>query len=228
MEPQTFSRFCVTFRPSVNLRDEMEAVATHASTQELVEMAQAGDRDAFDELVLHFQERLGDQVKSRLGARLQARTAPEDIVQETFGVAFETIGRFTWRGEGSFYRWLGSIAEHLIWNSSQKKAWGEISLTRDVSAGGPSPSKHLRRDERFDRLEKALASLSEDHRRVVTLARLEGLKVKEIAARMNSSPEAVKKLLARALLHLKESFGDTESLHLPDRRLRAFGEADDA
>jgi RNA polymerase sigma-70 factor (ECF subfamily) len=205
----------------------MEAMATENPTQELVEKAQAGDRVAFDDLVLRFQGRLGKQVRSRMGSRLAAKTTPEDIVQDAFAVAFETIEKFSWRGEESFYRWLGSIAEHLIWSSSQKKAWGEISLTRDVSARGASPSKHVRRDERFDRLEKALESLSDEHKRVVTLARLEGLKIKDIAAKMNRSPDAVKKLLARALLHLKESFGDTESLHLPDRRLAVFGDEDD-
>jgi RNA polymerase sigma factor (sigma-70 family) len=156
-----------------------------------------------------------------MGDRLRAKIEPEDIVQETLTVAFESIGKFRWRGEESFYLWLGSIAEHLIWSLSQKKAWGEIRLARDVSATGTSPSKRARRDERFDRLEKALDGLSDDHRQVLRLARLEGLKVKEIAGRMHRSPDAVKKLLARALLRLKESFGDTESLHLPDRRLGA-------
>jgi RNA polymerase sigma-70 factor (ECF subfamily) len=205
----------------------MEAVATETPIRELVEKARAGDRAAFDDLVRRFEERLRDQVRSRMGSRLRARTTPEDLVQDAFAVAFETIGKFTWRGEESFYRWLGSIAEHLIWSLSQKKAWGEISLTREIAGSGPSPSAHVRRDERFERLEKALESLSADHRRVVTLARLEGLKVKEIAARMGRSPAAVKKLLARALLRLRESFGDTESLHLPDRRLPSSGEADD-
>ena len=51
------------------------------------------------------------------------------------------------------------------------------------------------------------------------MARVEGLKVKEIAVRMNRSEDAVHKLLARALLRLKESFGDTESLNLPNRFL---------
>ena len=158
-----------------------------------------------------------------MGDRLKAKVEPDDVVQETLSVAFESIEKFTWRGEESFYRWLGSIAEHLIWSSSQKKAWGEIGLTRDVGARNTSPSKHIRREERFDRLEKALGDLSGDHRRVVILARIEGLKVKEIAARMNRSPDAVKKLLARALLNLKQSFGDTESLHLPDRRIGTNG-----
>ena len=35
---------------------------------------------------------------------------------------------------------------------------------------------------------------------------------------MNRTPNAVMKLLTRALKNLKDSFGDTESLHLPSER----------
>ena len=108
--------------------------------------------------------------------------------------------------------------------SSQKRAWDQIQLSQDITSDDNSPSVILRRNERFDRLEKALANLSKDHGEVLRLARIEGLKVKEIAARMKRSPDAVWKLLARATLQLKESFGDTESLHLPDRRFHTDGE----
>jgi len=77
----------------------------------------------------------------------------------------------------------------------------------------------MRRDERFERLQAALDSLSPDHREVITLARLKGLRGEEIAKRMNRSPNAVAQLLSHALKNLKEAFGDTESLHLPLRRL---------
>lgn len=52
------------------------------------------------------------------------------------------------------------------------------------------------------------------------------MKVPEIAQRMNRSPNAVYKLLARALVELRRNFGDTESLTLPDRRLEFEGERD--
>jgi len=185
----------------------------------LVAKAQAGDREAFDELARRLRPRLAHQIAARMGDEVRRRLEPEDILQETFACAFSSIGKFTNRGEESFYRWLGSIAEHLIWNVSQRKAWGELRLVRDPTARGSSPSKHLRRDERFERLEKALGDLSEDHRTAVVLARIEGLSMQEIAERMHRSPDAVKKLVARALIKLRESFGDTDSLHLPDRRL---------
>jgi DNA-directed RNA polymerase specialized sigma24 family protein len=52
------------------------------------------------------------------------------------------------------------------------------------------------------------------------MARIERLSIGQIAERMGRSPDAVKQLLSRALKQLRQSFGNTESLHLPtDRRL---------
>ncbi len=198
-------------------------MASQDSTEILVNRAQSGDRDAFDEIVRVYCERLKHHIGCHMGSRLRGKLEIEDILQETFTVAFETINKFQWRGEAAFYRWLGSISEHVILTSSQKRAWSQIRLSQDVTAKGHSPSENLRRNERFDRLEEALANLSKDHREVLRLARIEGLKVKEIAVRMKRSPDAIWKLLARATLQLKESFGDTESLHLPDRRFRTNG-----
>ncbi len=152
-----------------------------------------------------------------MGESLKAKTGVEDLLQETLMRAFGSIEKFRWQGEESFYRWLGSIAEHLIRNAAQKKTWSRLEA-KDVTATQESPSKVLRREERFDRLEKALGGLNADQRKAITLSRLEGLKVKEIAARMNRSEDAVHKLLARAVLNLRRSFGDTESLALPDRK----------
>ena len=72
------------------------------------------------------------------------------------------------------------------------------------------------RDERLERLERSLQVLKPDEREAVRLSRLEGLRTKEIAERLEKSESAVKSLLFRALRKLKESFGDTESLHLPE------------
>ncbi|HAK96178.1 MAG TPA: hypothetical protein DCM87_14590, partial [Planctomycetes bacterium] len=91
-----------------------------------------------------------------------------------------------------------------------------------------SPSRAARREERFDRLEGALARLPEEHRQVIRLARIEGLPIAEIAVRMNRSAAAVSMLLSRALKRLREGFGDTESMSLPDRMLGGAGRAPEA
>ena len=191
------------------------------STRDLVRLAQAGDRDAFQELAKRFQTRLENQIQSRMGAMPRAIVEVEDILQETFTGALESITKLKWQGEESFYRWLASIAEHLIWASARRTAKSPLRLEHEAPAKDPSPSKNVRRDERFDRLQNALNKLSDAHRTVIVLARLERLNMEEIARRMGRSPNAVKKLLARALLEMKQSFGDTESLHLPDRFFEA-------
>jgi RNA polymerase sigma factor (sigma-70 family) len=66
---------------------------------------------------------------------------------------------------------------------------------------------------------KVLDGLSPEYREVIVLARLKGLRIKEIALRMNRSENAVSLLLSRALAKLKEAFGETESFNLPARRL---------
>ncbi len=194
-------------------------MSTADSTRALVRRAQRGDREAFGEIVERFRPRLENQVRSRLGSAVQAKIDIDDVLGETFTCALESIGRLAWRGEEPFYRWFASIAEHVIRNASRKKTWSQLRLERDVAAPDTSPSKDLRRNDRFDRLERALNRLSPDHKKAVVLARLEGLKVEEISKRMNRSTDAVKKLLGRALRELKWYFGDTESLGLPDRRL---------
>lgn len=186
----------------------------------LVEKAQAGDRSAFDGLVGRYRERLLGQIEARLGSKVRARIEAEDVLQETLTRAYQSIEKFRYQGEESFYSWLGTIAEHLIWNVSQKQSSSYLELKTDVADDDASPGRNLRRHERFERLEKALNRLSPDHRKALVLSRFEGLKVTEIAARMNRSPNAVYKLLARAVLELKKDFGDTESLRLPDRTFR--------
>ena len=103
---------------------------------------------------------------------------------------------------------------------------GTGQLEVDIAASGVSPSKAERRNERFDRFEAALKQLSPDYRQAILLARIEGLSIEEVARRMKRSPNAVSHILLRALRKLRETFGDTQSLNLPDRRLAEEEAAD--
>ena len=201
-----------------------ELIVNRDSIGTLVAQAQAGDRGAFDALVESFEDRLREFIRSRMGPRVQGRLELEDVLQETLVRAFQSIAHFRWRDELRFFGWLKSIAENRI-RDAVKGPRGDdvIQLSTEIAGTGSSPSKHLRRSERFDRLEHCLARLSPDHRQVILLCRIEGLKTKEVARRMNRSESAVKNLLLRGLRELKSSFGDTESLHLPDKRLGSGG-----
>jgi RNA polymerase sigma-70 factor (ECF subfamily) len=174
-----------------------------------------------------FAPRLRSAVIRLTGEHLRNEADPDDVLQEVFSRAFQSLAGFEWKGEESFYRWLRGIAENRILRAADRKRRARVlQLRSDVAASSTaavSPSRALRREERFDRLQKALESLSPAHREVVLLARIEGLEVKEIARRLGKSVSAVQSLLFRALKELKRSFGDTRSLHLPARSLEEGG-----
>jgi RNA polymerase sigma-70 factor (ECF subfamily) len=186
----------------------------------LIERAKRGDAAAFNALVRHVRPRLETAIRARVGSHLAARVEVDDLLQETLLWAFRSIESFRWRGDESFFRWLRGVAEHVILKAANRESSRlALPLLGEVANHDATPSKAMRRHERFERLQAALNSLSPDHRRVVLLARIERLKLDEIARRMERSTEAVKQLLRRALDRLRSAFGETESLHLPDRTL---------
>lgn len=191
---------------------------------DLVDRARSGDREACERLIRSHWADLESHVRLRLGVHLRAQVEVEDVLQETCARALQSLASFQRTGEGSFRRWLHGVAEHVILELAKRERRRKVvSLETDLAASQPTPSKALRREERFERFQRALSSLSEEYRQVVALSRLEGLRVKEIAARLGRSPKSVAHLLSRALKKLKEAMGETESFHLPPRRLEAEG-----
>ncbi len=195
--------------------------------QRLVEGARQGDRGAFDELVKGFGSRLRASVDRWTRFRLGSRIDLDDVIQETFLRAYGSLDRFQFSEEDeaeSFFRWLCGIAKRALGDLIRRAANREKPVSSvGGEARGPSQSQVLRRGERLDRLQSTLDKLPSDYRQVLTLSRLEGLSAQEIADRMGRTPNAVYHLIVRALKLLREEFGDTESLHLPDRPLRREG-----
>ncbi len=197
-------------------------------TESLVEKARRGDREAFDALAERYRPRLEDSIRSWARFRIGAPLEVEEIVQETFIRALRSLEKFEWQEGDAFFRWLCGIAKRAVAQAALDARRESLRRAGSASSGGlpasgPTPSQALRRDERFARLEQSLEKLRPEHREVVLLSRIEGLTIKEIAARMKRSPSTIKYFLACALRDLKGHFGDTESLPLPDRQLHVDG-----
>ncbi len=194
----------------------------------LVERARQGDADAFGELFRLFRDHLLGTIRTRTGEALATALDPEDVLQDTYVRALGSISRFEWRGEGSTVRWLQGIASHLLLDAARRRARNkQLQIDRDPASDDPSASRDGRRKERFERLERAFQDLKPEYRKVLRLARIEGLQIGEIAARTGKSVSAISNLLLRATKQLKQGFGDTQSLHLGDRRF-GEGRCDDA
>jgi RNA polymerase sigma-70 factor, ECF subfamily len=183
-------------------------------TQIILEQAREGDREAFDRLVERVRGPLEALIRSRIEKSGQKSLDAAEVLQETLVRAFQCLGRFTWRGEGSFQAWLGGIARHVILKALRPGQFARtLEIPQDVPAPDLTASKILRRKERYTRFQEALNGLSPSHREVIHLARFEGLALEEVAARMGRSKDAVKQLLSRAIRELRQTFGKTGSFH---------------
>ena len=111
-------------------------VVTQETEESLAGRARAGDRSAFEELLSLQRGRLRTWIDSRVGPKLRASIDVEDVLQDTQLRALESIGRFVWRGEDSFFRWLCVIAQHLIWNASKKRSRRETRLVVEPRGRG--------------------------------------------------------------------------------------------
>lgn len=200
-------------------------MAEQARIPRLIERAKSGDRAAFDALNQEFSGKLGSFVRSRLRAQYRQQLEIDELVQDTFTRAFQSMERFQGEEGDSFFGWLAGIAKNAVLKAIEKRQRDQcLEIDREIPAGSASPSKVLRRGERFDRLQKAIENLSGEYRQVILLCRIEGLPIAKVAEQMQRSPDAVKKLLWRALKELKKTFGETESFHLPQRSLGLEGE----
>ena len=100
--------------------------------RQLIERAQAGDRSALSLLLEEHHSDIARRVRGRLPAAVRRRCADSDIVQETLLIAAQRIGKFEYRGTGSFRAWLAGIAENAGRRAVQHHAGTQ---RRDVRAG---------------------------------------------------------------------------------------------
>lgn len=138
----------------------------------------------------------------RLAFRMTGEAAQaEDAVQDTFIRAFDRLGDY--RGEGPVAGWLHRIATTVVLGHlrRRKRLQSHELPHEDLAAlpgGAPPPDPDLRR-----RLDRAVASLDENHRLVFVMHDLEGYTHQEIAAAMGTPVGTAKARLSRARSRLR-------------------------
>ncbi|MCC6670894.1 MAG: sigma-70 family RNA polymerase sigma factor [Planctomycetes bacterium] len=164
------------------------------------------------EVVLEkYRERLLSVIYLRMGPELRARMDPEDVLQE---VAIEAIHSWhTLADPKNAGAWLVVLAKRKVARILRDQVGvaardprREQGMKTDLPVADrrSGPVTKADRKDRLALLEDAMARLSEDHREVLMLARIEGLEAKEIAERMGRSENAVYLLLSRAMKRLAE------------------------
>jgi RNA polymerase sigma-70 factor (ECF subfamily) len=164
----------------------------------------------------------------QLGAGLQAKLDPSDVVQETLLTAIAHQDQFRGKNEAEQAAWLRTILARELADQIRKlqtemrDAALEVSLERGLEESsarleawltdaGSSPSQRAQRQEELSRLAAALMRLPEDQRTAIELHHLNGLPVLEVAQQMGRSRPSVAGLLRRALRSLRDQLRSDET-----------------
>jgi RNA polymerase sigma-70 factor (ECF subfamily) len=173
-----------------------------------------GNAAAFEELVARYQNRLLTVLEHLVGNREQA----EDLTQDVFLRVFRARERY--EPGAKFSTWLFTIANNVASNArrshSRRKEVGVPQRTNGSdsspmqldqlakAASGLMPARALDKAEQAEMVREAVKSLSERQRMALLLSKFEGMSYQDIADTMDLSVQAIKSLLSRARVNLKE------------------------
>jgi RNA polymerase sigma-70 factor (ECF subfamily) len=179
----------------------------------LLEQARGGDLDAFNDLVLCYQDLLYALVVRMVPDRDQA----SDAVQEAFFSAFRNMAGF--RG-GSVRSWLSRIAINAAMDAQRLKKRRpadpypelEDDSWQPPSTEADDPVTTSLRSERHQALNEALARITDDQRSAIVLFDVEGYDYAEIAHLTGVSLGTVKSRIHRGRLALRDRLADRMDL----------------
>lgn len=168
---------------------------------------------AFEELMLRYQNRLVRVMEHLVSNRDQA----EDLTQEVFLRVYRARKRYV--PGAKFSTWLFTIANNVASNALRSRnRRREVKLpARDSGPLGANPieamvqasssqmpARQLDKAEVRDIVRLALEELNERQRLAVLLSKFEEMSYADIAETMELSPQAIKSLLSRARVNLRE------------------------
>jgi RNA polymerase sigma-70 factor (ECF subfamily) len=176
---------------------QTEATPAQADVSELdlVRQCQAGQTEAFDELVTRYRTRIFAMIYNMVHNEQDAW----DLAQESFVKAWRSINRF--RGRSSFYTWIYRIVMNVTIDWLRKKqvkgAGAEFDdsiqlkeidpASKTVPKADPLPHTRMERSEIRARIDRAIQQLSPDHRAVILMKEIEEMQYHEIAEALDCS-----------------------------------------
>lgn len=176
----------------------------------LIHDAQVGSLDAFNALVLHYQDSVFNTALRILGDEDLA----SDATQEAFLSAFRSITSF--RG-GSFKAWLMRTVTNACYDELRRQKrrpsiplepetddGEEIDSPRWLADPDMSPEQKAEADEVEHAIQHCLNNLPVEFKTVVIMADIQGMDYSEVAIAVRVPLGTIKSRLARARLRLRE------------------------
>jgi RNA polymerase sigma-70 factor (ECF subfamily) len=184
----------------------------------LIQSAQKGDLDAFNTLILHYQDAVFNTALRILGDEDLA----QDAAQEAFISAFRSLATF--RG-GSFKAWIMRTVTNASYDELRRRKrrptipleletsdGGEVDSPKWLADSGMTPAEKAEADELEHAIQHCLDALPPDFRSAVVLADIQGMDYSEAAAASRVPLGTIKSRLARARLRMRECLRGFEEL----------------
>jgi len=128
----------------------------------------------------------------------------DDLVQEAFIKLWQNCAKVTTEKAKSF---LFTVVNNKFLNEvAHKKVVLKHAKLQPDYANNQSPQFLLEEKQYLQKLENAIAKLTEAQRTAFLLNRIEGKKYKEIAEMLDISVKAVEKRMSKALASLRDEF----------------------
>jgi len=198
-----------------------ENLGFDAADEALVTRSRAGDRDAFEQLV----RRTARLVYSRQYLETRDAHRAEDLAQETFLVAWRSIGQV--EDPKGFRTWLLSVArtvatdDHRRRNRKKRKSATDLPPFSPAAHGGssrggsshgresvpdpsPTPGESAEREESRRRVTEALKALPDEYGLPLTLRYIAGADYDTIGQQLGLTNGSLRGLLSRGLAKLRE------------------------
>ena len=177
------------------MQTETTPAQADVSELDLVKRCQAGQTEAFDELVTRYRTRVFAMIYNMVHNEQDAW----DLAQESFIKAWKSIKRF--RGRSSFYTWIYRIVMNVTIDWLRKKQVKGAGMefddalqlkeidpaSRTVPKADPLPHERMERTEIRAKIDKAIAQLSPEHRAVILMREIEEMQYHEIAETLGCS-----------------------------------------
>lgn len=174
-----------------------------SADQELVKRVQAGDKKAFDLLILKYQQRIIHVITGYVHDPVEAM----DVAQEAFIKAYRALPGF--RGDSAFYTWLYRIAintskNHLTAASRRPPSSDVDAMDATIYYDAPelkefeTPENSLMSVELEHAIHAAIESLPDDTATAIKLREFEGMSYEEIAQAMDCPIGTVRSRIFRA------------------------------
>lgn len=173
--------------------------------QKLVERARAGDVDAFGVLYQRTHRRIYQYIRQMVPTQQDA----EDLMQEVYLRAWSGLRGL--RSDEAFWVWLHRIARNAVLDSRKHKQLNTVSLesaytdeeegdteSLEIADWSDNPEQLALSEATQEAVRRAVRSLPENHREVVTMYYLEDMDVASIAQVLGVPKNTVLSRLARA------------------------------